>query len=104
MVQKNWAPARYGHGGQYLFIWNNDEIQVDGIAGVRVAGMAALEFGRLFRERRSELPSGLDFKICLHTAPLQVMVNPILNQYAHEGGAMTKISTLSASLPPGAIY
>jgi tetratricopeptide (TPR) repeat protein len=94
MAQNNWSPARYGFGGQYLFVWER----------VREAGMAAIEFMALLKTGTLEWPGEIDFSLCLHCAPVQIMVNPILNQYTHEGAAVSKLETLAEKLSPGMIY
>jgi tetratricopeptide (TPR) repeat protein len=94
MAKNDWFPARYGFGGQYLFVWES----------VLDAGKAAIEFMSQLQARRSQCPAKIDFSLCLHSAPVQIMVNPILNQYTHEGAAVSKLESLSEQLPPGIIY
>jgi tetratricopeptide (TPR) repeat protein len=94
MAQNGWFPARYGFGGQYLFVWDS----------VRDAGMAATEFMSLLQAGKRECPVEIDFSLTLHTTPIQIMVNPILNQYAHEGAAVSMLESLSEKLSSGIIY
>jgi hypothetical protein len=94
MARNKWFPARYGFGGQYLFVWD----------GVRDAGLAALEFMAQLQAGKSACTAPVDFSLCLHSAPVQIMVNPILNQYAHEGAAVAKLEALAEMLSPGIVY
>jgi hypothetical protein len=91
IVEHESAPARYGHSGRYLFVWDN----------LLTAGLTAVQFMAVLQSRKTEWPSVLDFKMGLHTAPVQVMVNPILNQYAHEGSALAKLEALATKVLPG---
>jgi tetratricopeptide (TPR) repeat protein len=94
LAARGWRPARYGFGGDYLFVWNNG----------REAGLAALEFLSVLTSGIHEFPATINFSICLHSAPMQMMVNPILNQYTHEGAAVSRLRDLTANLSPGVIY
>jgi tetratricopeptide (TPR) repeat protein len=94
MAQNGWFPARYGFGGQYLFAWET----------VREAGIAATSFMSFLQDGKASWPENVEFSLCLHTAPVQVMVNPILNQYTHEGAAVSRLQALSESLFPGIVY
>jgi hypothetical protein len=94
LAAHGWFPGRYGFGGQYLFVWDK----------VRDAGLAALDFMAILQQGARELPATMSFNLCLHSAPLQLMVNPILNQYTHEGAAVTRLQLLLEKLSPGFIY
>jgi adenylate cyclase len=94
LAQNGWFPARHGFAGEYLFVWEM----------VRDAGLAAITFMALLQAGKPRWPESIDFSLCLHTAPVQLMVNPILNQYTHEGAAVSKLEALSGRLPPGIVY
>jgi tetratricopeptide (TPR) repeat protein len=100
IVEKGWFPARYGFGDQYLFIWDS---QSDSNNVVN-AGLAGLEFASRIQAGLNDSEAKIEFALCLDTAPVQMMVNPILNQYAHEGVAISKLGLLAEKLTPGAIY
>ena len=46
----------------------------------------------------------LSFSMCLHVAPMQVVVNPLLNHYAHEGRAAVKLREWTSRLVPGMVH
>jgi adenylate cyclase len=94
MATNKWFPARYGFGGEYFFVWEN----------VCDAGTAAVTFMALLEAGRSNCPPEVNFSICLHSAPVQMIVNPVLNQYTHEGAAVSNLRALSENLGPGIIY
>jgi tetratricopeptide (TPR) repeat protein len=94
MAVRGWCPARYGFGGHYLFVWNK----------VRDAGIAAIEFNSLLQVAVQETNLKVASILCLHSAALQLTVNPILNQYTHEGTAISKVQALSEILDPGNVF
>jgi tetratricopeptide (TPR) repeat protein len=94
MALKGWCPARYGFGGHYLLVWNK----------VRDAGIAAIEFKSLLQAAVQEPNLKVAPILCLHSAALQLTVNPILNQYTHEGTAISKVQALSQILEPGNVF
>jgi hypothetical protein len=94
MATNKWFPARYGFGGEYLFVWEN----------VCDAGTAAVAFMALLEAGKSKCPPEVNFSICLHSGPVQMIVNPVLNQYTHEGAAVSKLRALSENLTPGLIF
>jgi hypothetical protein len=42
--------------------------------------------------------------VCLHVGPVQFLVNPVLNQYCHEGGVLLRAARAVRDLPPGNIF
>ncbi len=86
--------ARHGLGPDYVFV----------CAAFRNAALLANE---LLVEVRRQAESGPAMelpRICLHAGPVQLMVNPILNQYAHEGAVLTRAGRLARRVPSGAVH
>jgi len=86
--------ARHGLGPDYVFV----------CAAFRSAALLANE---LLAEVRRQAESGPVMelpRICLHAGPVQLMVNPILNQYAHEGAVLTRAGRLARRVPSGAVH
>lgn len=87
--------GRYGFGGDYVIAFQ----------GVRAALEAAQ--GALGAILTSLAESGSDIappSVCLHVGPVQVLVNPVLNQYAHEGGVLLRAARAARRLPAGKIF
>jgi len=88
-------PGRYGFGGDYVIAFQ----------GVRAALETA--HGALGAVRNSLAESGSGIappSVCLHVGPVQVLVNPVLNQYAHEGGVLLRAARAARRVPPGRIF
>lgn len=84
--------GRYGFGPDYVFIFANH----------RSAGLFAMKILQTLKSSEFlevELP-----KLFLHVGPLQRMVNPILNQYVHEGAELLRARGIMADLQPGIPY
>jgi len=97
LATTNYPPVnRCGFGPHYAFVF--DAMLPAGmcacelLAAVAVATQAAADPGM-------EQP-----RICLHAGPVQLMVNPVLNQYSHEGSTLTRAGRLVQKIPAGAIY
>jgi hypothetical protein len=87
--------GRYGFGGDYVIAFQ----------GVRAALETAS--GALEAIRDSLLENASDISVpsvCLHVGPVQVLVNPILNQYAHEGGVLLQAARAARRVTPGGIF
>ncbi len=93
----SYPPAsRYGFGPDYVFAFDSP----------RAAGIFAGEMLRAITEAISgstelaiEVP-----RFCLHAGPVQLMVNPVLNQYSHEGATLTRAGRVVRHLEPGSVY
>jgi hypothetical protein len=87
--------GRYGFGGDYVLAF----------AGVRAAletasgGLAAVLRSLASADGGIAPPS-----VCLHVGPVQFLVNPVLNQYCHEGGVLLRAARAVRDLPPGNIF
>lgn len=92
-----YAPVgRYGFGADYVFVFDTP----------KAAGMfaiAALEAIADSLQTSDELVMTLPH-LCLHAGPIQLMVNPVLNQYTHEGTNLTRAGRLGRNVSPGVAY
>jgi hypothetical protein len=106
LAEKGWFPARYGFGAHYLFVWDKSSGSNDstGTGFVREAGLATLEFMELLRKGTDVHDAKMDYALCLDVAPVQIMINPLLNQYTHEGVALSKLGALTRAVSPGFIH
>jgi hypothetical protein len=84
--------SSYGFGADYAFVFRS----------MRAAGMFAGELLRKLAEnaKNSRGPVHLP-RISLHAGPVFLMVNPVLNQYSHEGSALTRAARMARPLEPG---
>jgi hypothetical protein len=94
IATSHYAPeSRYGLGADYAFVFRT----------MRAAGMFAGEV----RQRLSENINGSSNPIfqpprmSLHAGPMFLMVNPVLNQYSHEGSTLTRAARIVRRLTPG---
>ena len=94
MAAMDWFPARQGGCGDYVFFCQS----------IAMAGGAALEMMRVLVEGVRASSLDLSFSMCLHVAPMQVVVNPLLNHYAHEGRAAVKLREWTSRLVPGMVH
>jgi MAP3K TRAFs-binding domain len=88
--------SRYGLGPDYVFVFDS----------MLPAGSFAHEMLRSVAEAmhktsdwRMEPP-----RICLHAGPVQIMINPVLNQYSHEGATLTRAGRIVRNLASGIVY
>jgi tetratricopeptide repeat protein len=97
LATTNYPPvSRYGLGPDYVFVFDT----------MQPAGIFA---NQLLRSVAEAMPKTTDWtmelpRICLHTGPVQIMMNPVLNQYSHEGATLTRAGRIVRCLPPGVIY
>jgi tetratricopeptide (TPR) repeat protein len=91
------APVgRYGLGPDYVFVFD----------AMRPGGMLAIQMIQAL-EQAIQSPSAraLDMpRICLHAGLVQLMVNPVLNQYSHEGATLTRVGRIARKLAPGVAF
>jgi tetratricopeptide (TPR) repeat protein len=91
------APVgRYGLGPDYVFVFD----------AMRPGGMLAIQIIQAL-EQAVQAPSArpLDMpRICLHAGLVQLMVNPVLNQYSHEGATLTRVGRIARKLAPGVAF
>lgn len=81
--------SRYGLGADYAFVFRN----------MRAAGMFAAEIRRKLGENTHgvfQLP-----RMALHAGPVFLIVNPVVNQYSHEGSTLTRAARMARRLEPG---
>ncbi len=93
-AEKGMFPAKYGLGGNYLFVWEN----------AKEAGIAALAISSLIRKVIKEHQIDIDFTICLHLAPLQNIINSVLNQYSFEGPGIARLNEIMNYLSEGQVF
>lgn len=85
------ARGRYGFGADYVFAFDSARAALDTAA----------------RALETVTGNGSDFaspSVCLHVGPVQMMVNPVLNQYCHEGGAVSRVACLARGVPAGRLF
>jgi len=88
--------SRAGLGPDYVFVF--DSVLPAGMfAGEMVQAVSTAVRGS--GELELEMP-----RICLHAGPVQLMVNPVLNQYSHEGATLTRAGRIVRQLAPGTPY
>jgi hypothetical protein len=80
--------SRYGLGADYAFVFRS----------MRAAGMFAGEVRRKLSE--SSNPLFQPPRMALHAGPMFLMVNPIMNQYSHEGSTLTRAARMARPLAP----
>ena len=89
IATSEYAPeSRYGLGADYAFVFRT----------MRAAGMFAGQVRRKLSENptlRFELP-----RMSLHAGPTFLMVNPVMNQYFHEGSTLTRAARMARRLAP----
>lgn len=83
--------GRYGFGADYVFAFDSARAALP-TASRALEALAG--HGEGFA-----LPS-----VCLHVGPVQLMVNPVLNQYCHEGGAVSRVARAARRLPAGRLF
>ena len=98
VAQSSTPPVgRYGFGADYAFVFETE----------LAAGRFALDVLERMKKTLELIPQ-LDIelpRLCLHHGPLQLMVNPILNQYVHEGATLMISGHLAKEgLAPGAVF
>ena len=79
----------YGLGADYAFVFST----------MRAAGMFARELWTRLQQKHDspvQVP-----RISLHAGPMFLMVNPVLNQYSHEGSTLTRAARMARQLAPG---
>ena len=87
--------GRYGFGGDYVIAFDGVRSALEAASGVLDAIMRSL----------AESESGIaPPSVCLHVGPAQFMVNPILNQYCHEGGVLLHAARVARQLEPGQLF
>jgi len=91
VAKSEYAPeSSYGLGSDYAFVFRT----------MRNAGMFADELRRTLSESALfELP-----RMSLHAGPMFLMVNPVMNQYCHEGSTLTRAARMARRLRPGAPF
>lgn len=94
LISNGWYPARYGFGENYLLVWQS----------TREAVFAGIEIASLVNERLSRFSGEMSLGAYLHCAPAQILVNPLLNQYSHEGAAVARLEEIGTLLSPGVIF
>jgi hypothetical protein len=80
--------SRYGLGADYAFVFRT----------VRAAGMFAGEVRRKLSENSN--PLFQPPRMALHAGPMFLIVNPVLNQYSHEGSTLTRAARMARRLTP----
>jgi Tetratricopeptide Repeats-Sensor len=93
IATSQYAPeSRYGLGADYAFVFRT----------MRAAGMFAGEL-----RQRLDKTAGADSnlfqppRMSVHAGPVFLMVNPVLNQYSHEGSTLTRAARMARRLTPG---
>jgi hypothetical protein len=94
LAERGWFSSCQGGFGDYIFPWTS----------TAVAGQAALEILRTLEEGARELELDLRFSMCLHVAPMQTVVNPLLNHYSLEGRAAVGLRDWTRRLRPGIVH
>jgi hypothetical protein len=94
LAERAWSTSCQGAFGDYIFPW----------ASTSQAGSAALEI--LDELERGAARHGLNvrFSLCLHVAPMQTVVNPLLHIYSLEGRAAVALSRWTRRLPSGVVH
>ncbi len=94
LAARGWSASCQGAFGDYIFPWTS----------TAEAGVAALEI--LEELERGAAGHGLEvgFSLCLHVAPMQTVVNPLLHVYSLEGRAAVELSRWTRRLPPGVVH
>lgn len=94
LADRGWLASCQGAFGDYIFPWQSTS----------EAGLAALEI--LEELQRGAAEHGLDvaFSLCLHVAPMQTVVNPLLHVYSLEGRAAVDLSRWTRRLPAGVVH
>jgi adenylate cyclase len=80
--------SRYGLGADYAFVFRS----------MRAAGMFAGEVRRKLNESSNQLFEPP--RMSLHAGPMFLMVNPVMNQYSHEGSTLTRAARIARRLAP----
>jgi len=91
IASRGWSGACHGGFGEYLFAWTS----------TAVAGLAALEILDVLGREAGARGLPLRFSLCLHVAPMQTVVNPLLNIYSLEGRAAVALREWTRRLPHG---
>ena len=88
--------SRYGLGADYVFVFDTE----------RAAGVFCGELMNELAKALEETPElGMQLpRLCLHAGPIQLMVNPVLNQYTHEGATLTRAGRVARYVGPGIVY
>ena len=87
--------GRYGFGGDYVIAFEGVRPALEAASGILDAMMRSL----------AESGSGIaPPSVCLHVGPAQFMVNPVLNQYCHEGGVLLHAARVARQLDPGKLF
>jgi hypothetical protein len=94
LAARGWLTSCQGAFGDYIFPWSS----------ISEAGSAAIEI--LDELERGASKQGLDvrFSLCLHVAPMQTVVNPLLHVYSLEGRAAVLLSRWTRRLPSGVVH
>jgi hypothetical protein len=93
IAESHYAPEiSYGLGADYLFVFRT----------MRAAGI----FTRELQAKLLETPDSpvQAPTISLHAGPMFLMVNPVLNQYSHEGSTLTRAARIARRLAPGRAF
>jgi hypothetical protein len=93
-ASRGWAGSCHGGFGEYLFAWDS----------TGVAGLAALEILDVLEREAGARGLALRFSLCLHVAPMQTVVNPLLNIYSLEGRAAVALREWTRRLPHGVAH
>lgn len=93
IATSQYAPdSSYGMGADYTFVFRS----------MRAAGMFAGEVRRKLNESLNQ-PFPLP-RMSLHAGPVFLMVNPIMNQYCHEGSTLTRAARMARRLDSGSPF
>lgn len=87
--------GRYGFGADYVIAFKGVRSALETASGALETVMHSLH------DLDTEIapPS-----VCLNVGPVQLMVNPLLNQYCHEGGALLRAARIVRQIPPGKLF
>ena len=93
IATSQYAPeSSYGLGADYAFVFRS----------MRAAGMFAGEVRQQLNESTEGTSDPLfqPPRMSLHAGPMFLMVNPVLNQYSHEGSTLTRAARMARRLTP----
>jgi tetratricopeptide (TPR) repeat protein len=94
LAERGWFSSCQGGFGDYIFPW----------VSTAAAGLAALEILRVLEDGARAQGLDLRFSMCLHVAPMQTVVNPLLNHYSHEGRAAVGLREWTRRLQSGMVH
>jgi hypothetical protein len=94
LAARGWLASCQGAFGDYIFPWTSTS----------EAGLAALEILEELERGAAKHKLDVAFSLCLHVAPMQTVVNPLLNVYSLEGRAAVALSRWTRRLAAGVVH